>query len=164
MKLNTLTEHADSSGGLCIAQREGGHLAGVDADVSKAHILQYNGGIVGGGRAKEQAVGVLRRDGDAEHGVVDRHRDGAGAQTAFPGTLGQAEVGAHLHPALQGHVLPQHGVHSRGHHHLTAPHTWSHREEREREETQTNKTLKCDSNSGAYIKQTDLFVFFTLGF
>lgn len=70
-----------------------------------------------------QAVDELWGDEDAVARVVDGHRDGARGQPALPGTLGEGEVGAHLHAALQRHVLPQHSVHPLGHHHLTGPDT-----------------------------------------
>lgn len=70
-----------------------------------------------------QAVDELWGDEDAVTRVVDGHRDGARGQPALPGTLGEGEVGAHLHAALQRHVLPQHSVHTVGHHDLTGPDT-----------------------------------------
>lgn len=78
-----------------------------------------------------QAVDELRGDEDAVARVVDGHRDGARGQPPLPGTLGEGEVGAHLHAALQRHVLPQHSVHPLGHHDLTGPDT-CHRHTSER--------------------------------
>lgn len=68
------TEHIDRSRGLSVSQGEGGHLTGIKPDVGEAHVLQYDGGIMGGGGTKIQAVDELRRDGDAILGVVHGHR------------------------------------------------------------------------------------------
>lgn len=118
-----LTEHTDGSGSLSISQRKRRNFTRIEPHVRKAHILQYDRGVVRGGRAKMQAMVKLWRDGDPELWVVDGHCDGAGRQTAFPGTLCQGEVGANLNPTLQWHVLPQHSTHPLRHHDLTSPDT-----------------------------------------
>ena len=127
------TEHGDGGGGLCVSQREGRHLAGVHAHVGEANVGQHDGGVVRRGRAEGQAAGELWWDGDAEEGVVDGHRHGPRGQPALPGALGQAEVGAHLHPALQRHVLTQHRLHLLGDQHLAGPgsHCTAHRKHTE---------------------------------
>lgn len=104
--MHVLTEHIDSGRRLRVSQGKRRYFTGVDPHVGEAHVLQRDGGVVGGGRAEMQALDELRGDEDAVARVVDGHRDGARGQPALPGTLGEGEVGAHLHAALQRHVLP----------------------------------------------------------
>lgn len=68
------TEHIDSSRGLSVSQGKRGDLTGIKPDVREAHVLQYDGGIMGGGGTKIQAMDELRRDGDAILGVIHGHR------------------------------------------------------------------------------------------
>lgn len=71
---NVCTEHIDSSRGLSVSQRKRGDLAGVKANIREAHVLQYDGGVMGGGWTEIQAMYKLRRDGDAVLWVVHGHR------------------------------------------------------------------------------------------
>lgn len=105
---------------LGVSQRKRCNFADVGSDICEASSGNGNGGISYGGGHERHASLVLLGDGDAELGVENREGDGAGGETALPGGLSEAEVGAHFDDAAQSDVLPQHRVHSVLNGHLVA--------------------------------------------
>lgn len=105
-----------------VSQWECCNFADVGSDIRDAGSRNSNGGIALGGGHERHAPLVLRRDGGPELGIENGQGDGAGGETAFPGGLRQAEVGAHFYDAAQGDVLPQDRVDSVLNGHLVAAH------------------------------------------
>lgn len=71
-------------------------------------------------------IAVIVSYGDPVLWVEDGQSESARGQLALPGTLRQAEVGAHSHLTGQCDVLSQYSGHMLWNQDLIGPHTWRH--------------------------------------